>query len=614
MLSLLEKADSDKGGSDDKDGLDQYAEFIQQQPDIIAATGGGNSDRNYDDRTFILRCCQQGKLAKSASAEEDSSTIVTPKKTTGHSTRLSNDGDLTVPSRNSRVASLLSSKSGIPSSDEGGKDGKAIAGDSGAAYDFEKALDGEDMSNEAVDIEPSSYVPARVIRELQGIDGGKVYERNACDRSVVKTAVASTGIVSPMAPETDIDKKLAQVLRGNASIPTQESVVADDIPHGDKRGTRRDDRIQNDSRHPQVRTPKDVGEELDLSVTKSAAEGKAPDSVLRQERATAREGGLSVDESGAESMDERFNDEFEERNLGEVTAPNIDSHVSSSEVVIASHTKDGTGPVSVGEGVSGQAVEYAVDPHIGEGATKSEKCGTTNQAGCREVTTELAWVEGYDSTHDCYYYHHVHTGESTWHKPNEPFEPYVHPEEHGGDHELAPPSKNDQISESRAKTKAKGNERHARRRSRNEEMSAAGAMPRKKDDKGREKSHHGHRHKRGEEGRMSTASKTGNSFSHRKTPTRRASSRKKYVSSSSISLSDPEDRDRSHSGGSGGVQGQRRESQSNSSTSQRDRGHSRKSRRRGVKSALERLDDLTDENRDMFSRLSTSSEERSMHG
>lgn len=618
MLSLLEEADLDKGESDDKDGLDHYAEFIRQQPDIIATTGGGKSDKNHDDRPLILKCHQQGNLDKTAFAEE---TVVTHKKTPLQSTRLSNGGVFTVSSRNSSVASLLSSKSGIPSSGEGGRDGKAIGGDSGAVYDFEKTLDGEDMSNEAVDIEPLSYVPARVTRELQEVGDGKVRERNACDRSVVETEVASTGMVSPMAPETDIDdNKLAQVLLGNVSMFAQESVVADDIPLGGKRGTERDDHFQNDSRHLQVQIPKDVGEYFDLTITKSATEGRTPDSVLRPERAMAREGGVTLDASGAKSMDEKFDDEFDERNLGEATALNIDSHVSlSREVVIVSHTKNGTGPVSVGEelhpgaGVFGQAVEHAVDPNVGEGATKSEKCSTTSQAGCPEVTTELAWVEGYDSTHDCYYYHHVHTGESTWHKPNEPFEPYVHPGEHGGDQELAFLSKNDQVSESRAKPKAGRNERRARRRSRNEDMSVAAA---KKDDKGREKSHHGRQHKRGEEGQMRTVSKTGGASSfRRKTLTRRASSRKKCASSSSsTSLSDLEGRDRSHGGGSGGGQGQRLESQSKPSTSRRDKDRSQQSRRHEVKSALERLNDLTDENSDMFSHLSRSSEEQSMHG
>lgn len=44
-------------------------------------------------------------------------------------------------------------------------------------------------------------------------------------------------------------------------------------------------------------------------------------------------------------------------------------------------------------------------------------------------TTELAWVEGYDPGHDCYYYHHVPTGESCWYRPDEPYEPYVHSDE-----------------------------------------------------------------------------------------------------------------------------------------------------------------------------------------
>lgn len=42
---------------------------------------------------------------------------------------------------------------------------------------------------------------------------------------------------------------------------------------------------------------------------------------------------------------------------------------------------------------------------------------------------EPAWIEGYDAGHDCYYYHHVPTGESSWYRPDEPYQPYVHSDE-----------------------------------------------------------------------------------------------------------------------------------------------------------------------------------------
>lgn len=45
------------------------------------------------------------------------------------------------------------------------------------------------------------------------------------------------------------------------------------------------------------------------------------------------------------------------------------------------------------------------------------------------VDIEPEWIEGYDPSHDCYYYHHVATGESSWFKPDAPYEPYVHSDE-----------------------------------------------------------------------------------------------------------------------------------------------------------------------------------------
>ncbi|CBN79052.1 Hypothetical leucine rich repeat protein [Ectocarpus siliculosus] len=59
--------------------------------------------------------------------------------------------------------------------------------------------------------------------------------------------------------------------------------------------------------------------------------------------------------------------------------------------------------------------------------------GAENETAPADPTTELAWIEGYDPGHDCYYYHHVPTGESRWYKPDEPYESYVHSDEEDGD-------------------------------------------------------------------------------------------------------------------------------------------------------------------------------------
>ncbi|CAM9401414.1 unnamed protein product, partial [Ectocarpus fasciculatus] len=62
-----------------------------------------------------------------------------------------------------------------------------------------------------------------------------------------------------------------------------------------------------------------------------------------------------------------------------------------------------------------------------------EHDGAETETTPADPTTELAWIEGYDPGHDCYYYHHVPTGESRWYKPDEPYEPYVHSDEEDGD-------------------------------------------------------------------------------------------------------------------------------------------------------------------------------------
>ncbi|CAM9200065.1 unnamed protein product, partial [Laminaria digitata] len=94
-------------------------------------------------------------------------------------------------------------------------------------------------------------------------------------------------------------------------------------------------------------------------------------------------------------------------------------------------------PREVDDGGSTALEELKEEPGtIGEawgGITQGGGCGgggaQTRTETAPDDTAELAWIEGYDPSHDCYYYHHVPTGESRWYKPDEPYEPYVHSDE-----------------------------------------------------------------------------------------------------------------------------------------------------------------------------------------
>ena len=54
---------------------------------------------------------------------------------------------------------------------------------------------------------------------------------------------------------------------------------------------------------------------------------------------------------------------------------------------------------------------------VGEGRMEEKRSNTTKQARSG-VFAEPAWIQGYDPTHDCYYFYHIPTSESTWHKPD----------------------------------------------------------------------------------------------------------------------------------------------------------------------------------------------------
>ena len=225
-----------------------------------------------------------------------------------------------------------------------------------------------------------------------------------------------------------------------------------------------------------------------------------------------------------------------------------------------------------------------------------------------EDTAELAWIEGYDPGHDCYYYHHVPTGESRWYKPDEPYEPYVHSDE---EEVGSKPSTLDDGGQSKDGVVV------------HEDLRDEGKH-RKEDDKksissrksGREGGSGDRRKKRGKEDVESGASRVKGSSSRREKSStkkrrspkstgsqRQGSSRKHaddddYFSCSTSPSSSGSRCSVEESRGDGGRGSRRRSEGRQPSVSSRGSaavdGASGRSRRR-AKTALERLNDLTDE-------------------
>lgn len=122
------------------------------------------------------------------------------------------------------------------------------------------------------------------------------------------------------------------------------------------------------------------------------------------------------------------------------TVPQADQSTAMRERVLEPHSQSGEiseqGGSSAREEASpsgrvdprGDAVE-STDGEEGGGGGGG---GGGRHASLRktdEPPTQPEWVEGFDPRHDCYYYHHVPTGESTWYKPEAPYEPHVHSDE-----------------------------------------------------------------------------------------------------------------------------------------------------------------------------------------
>lgn len=193
--------------------------------------------------------------------------------------------------------------------------------------------------------------------------------------------------------------------------------------------------------------------------------------------------------------------------------------------------------------------------------------GAENETAPADPTTELAWIEGYDPGHDCYYYHHVPTGESRWYKPDEPYEPYVHSDEEDGDGATSS-SLRDEGGTPITATTAAALEDDDLRPERRE---------RRKDDENVD-----NEHLRGKRGGIEEEEETG-------ATNRRSSLSRKVKEPSSGKRRSSKSRT-----ASGGSQRRRRDDDDGGT---RDHSRSgRSSRQQRGKTALERLNDFTDDN------------------
>ncbi|CAM9912668.1 unnamed protein product, partial [Scytosiphon promiscuus] len=227
-------------------------------------------------------------------------------------------------------------------------------------------------------------------------------------------------------------------------------------------------------------------------------------------------------------------------------------------------TETGKQEVAAGESADGKAGS------CGSGDTKRER--VEDATTTMKPTAELEWIEGYDPGHDCYYYHHVPTGESRWFKPDEPYEPYVHSDEEDDDPMVASPVGNELTAGTRTVTEADAalDEDDDRRRNRNKESRHSGNSDEKR-----------HRTKRGwQEEEEERGAETTNA--------RSSSSRRDKGSSSG--------RRRSSQPSKTSAPSRRRRGDDDGASQEVRSGSRRSSRQRHEKTALERLNDLTDEN------------------
>lgn len=194
--------------------------------------------------------------------------------------------------------------------------------------------------------------------------------------------------------------------------------------------------------------------------------------------------------------------------------------------------------------------------------------GAENETAPAAPTTEMAWIEGYDPGHDCYYYHHVPTGESRWYKPDEPYEPYVHSDEEDGDGATSSSLRDERGTPNTATTAAALEDDDLRPE----------RKTRRKSEEDLENQHLRGEH-RGTEEVEETEATTKRSSSSRKVQEPSSGKRRSSKSSTASAGSHRRRRDDDDDGGT------------------RDQSRSRRSsRQQRGKTALERLNDFTDDN------------------
>lgn len=223
-----------------------------------------------------------------------------------------------------------------------------------------------------------------------------------------------------------------------------------------------------------------------------------------------------------------------------------------------------------GEVAAGGAPDRKADSG-GDGDTKRES--VENPTTAENPTAELEWIEGYDPGHDCYYYHHIPTGESRWYKPDEPYEPYVHSDEEDGDLVVTALVGDEQTAGTRAVAEADAapGEDDGRRRDRRKKSKHSGNGDEKRNRKGG----NGLEEEDEWEAEATNARSSSSRRDKDSSTGRRRSSQSRKTSKSS----------------------RRRRGDDDGASSPKARPDSGRSlRHRREKTALERLNDLTDDN------------------
>lgn len=255
-------------------------------------------------------------------------------------------------------------------------------------------------------------------------------------------------------------------------------------------------------------------------------------------------------------------------------------HSNESNYIVSGITEKAIGGAKGGE-------ETKIKAGSDGDSNEKQDGGDEQTASVDPTLAEPDWIEGYDPGHDCYYYHHVPTGESRWYKPDEPYEPYVHSDEDPEEDGSALGSENGDRDRRRdKKRKNDGNRDNKHHRNKRGELEEEGVEVNTRSPSGK------HRGSSKAARRRSSKSRTApvGSQRRRRDDDNNNDDNGKHVSRSSSSRSPSlssvasvERRSQRERGGGG-----RRRSNENS-------------RQQHGKTALERLNDLTDEAGDLRS-------------